>query len=202
MLRCAHDGAMVLVQDKEASDSMEPAMNLMQLGGLIRRAVALVKGMDIRVSEDSFRFGITSVVPGFKVGSRTTLHDHRRSASLVQLCLCPLVPHLDKKTVFHVSVPAPAVDMMSTHVQVWESYPMSGESRRHRRRDMRGGGAEGRVTATADGLLRIDVTWGEPHAGAGHDLYVMPDADTLLVKSYIQLAHGSAGYNIVYRRRM
>lgn len=42
-------------------------MDLMRLNGLLRRAIALVKGIDIRVSQEAFEFAMTSVVPGFKV---------------------------------------------------------------------------------------------------------------------------------------
>ncbi len=42
-------------------------MDLMRLNGLLRRAIPLVKGIDIRVSEQAFEFAMTSVVPGFKV---------------------------------------------------------------------------------------------------------------------------------------
>jgi len=46
---------------------MEPAMDLMQLNGLIRKAINLVTGVQIHVSKDVFEFAVTSVIPGFKV---------------------------------------------------------------------------------------------------------------------------------------
>ena len=42
-------------------------MDLMQLNGLIRKAIHLVTGAQIRVTEDEFEFAVTSVIPGFKV---------------------------------------------------------------------------------------------------------------------------------------
>lgn len=38
----------VWVKDKAASDSMEPACALMQLNGLIRTAIRLIRGLEIR----------------------------------------------------------------------------------------------------------------------------------------------------------
>lgn len=56
-------------QDKAASDSMEPAMDLMQLNGIIRKAINLVTGAQIRVDESMFELAVTSIIPGFKVNS-------------------------------------------------------------------------------------------------------------------------------------
>lgn len=56
-------------QDKGASDSMEPAMDLMQLNGIIRKAINLVTGAQIRVDESMFELAVTSIIPGFKVNS-------------------------------------------------------------------------------------------------------------------------------------
>ena len=59
------------LQDKGASSSMEAAMDLMQLNGIIRRAINLVTGAQIHVDETMFEFAVTSIIPGFKVNSRT-----------------------------------------------------------------------------------------------------------------------------------
>ena len=56
-------------QDKAASDSMEPAMDLMQLNGIIRKAIILVTGAQIRVDESMLELAVTSIIPGFKVNS-------------------------------------------------------------------------------------------------------------------------------------
>lgn len=57
------------LQDKVASDSMEPAVQLMQLGRLVRSAVRLVKGIRIRIVDDSFEMAVFSAIPWFKVGT-------------------------------------------------------------------------------------------------------------------------------------
>ena len=44
-------------------------MDLMRLNGLIRKAISLVKGVDLTVSDDSFEMALTSIVPGFRVCS-------------------------------------------------------------------------------------------------------------------------------------
>lgn len=46
---------------------MEPAMDLMCLNGLIRKAINLVKGVDISITEDLFEMAVTSIIPWFKV---------------------------------------------------------------------------------------------------------------------------------------
>ncbi len=58
------------------------------------------------------------------------------------------------------------------------------------------------MSAAAEGLLRVDLTWGEPRGGKGYDLFTMPDPNTLVVKSVIQLGEGVATYNVTYRRSM
>ena len=55
---------------------------------------------------------------------------------------------------------------------------------------------------TPDGKLRTDLTWGEPHGGAGFDLYELLDDNTLVVSSTIRVAAGAVAYRSVYRRRM
>lgn len=65
------------------------------------------------------------------------------------------------------------------------------------------GGARGRVSVNPDGALRIDIAWGEPHGGAGYDLfYVLDDANTLRVASSITVRGQTATYNVIYRRRI
>ena len=54
-------------QDKAASDSMEPTMSLMQVNRLIRTAVRLVKGMELRQSGNSFEIIVLSGILWFKV---------------------------------------------------------------------------------------------------------------------------------------
>ena len=46
-------------------------MDLMQLNGIIRRAINLVTGAQIHVDETMFEFAVTSIIPGFKVYVQT-----------------------------------------------------------------------------------------------------------------------------------
>lgn len=59
-------------QDKAASDSMDPAMDLMCLNGIIRKAINLVRGVEIAITDDTFEMAITSIIPWFKVSSTNT----------------------------------------------------------------------------------------------------------------------------------
>jgi hypothetical protein len=54
-------------QDKAASDSMEAAMDLMCLNGVVRKAINLVKGLEISFTDETFHMAITSIIPWFKV---------------------------------------------------------------------------------------------------------------------------------------
>ncbi|KAK9915727.1 hypothetical protein WJX75_003301 [Coccomyxa subellipsoidea] len=141
----------IWIKDKAASDSMDPAMDLMGLNGLIRKAINLVRGVEIAITDDTFEMAIISVIPWFKVR---------------------------------------------------EKYPLTSEERQHRRRDLRRGGARGRVRMNPDGALRLDLAWPEPHGGTGYDLfYVLDDVNTLHVDSVITVGGRTATYNVVYRRR-
>ncbi|KAK9807921.1 hypothetical protein WJX73_002398 [Symbiochloris irregularis] len=61
------------VKDKVASDSMEPALHMVHLGRLMRSAVRLVKGIQLRVYDNCFEMAVFSVVPWFKVIERYPL---------------------------------------------------------------------------------------------------------------------------------
>jgi len=48
-------------------------MCVMALNGLIRRAINLVKGVDIDITEESFEMAVTSVIPWFKASFQALL---------------------------------------------------------------------------------------------------------------------------------
>ena len=67
--------------------------------------------------------------------------------------------------------------------KIREAFPVSGEARRHMRRDMRGGGATGRIALTHGGM-RMVASWGEPFAGGEHaEFSISPDGRVLSVLS-------------------
>ncbi|GBF91184.1 hypothetical protein Rsub_04853 [Raphidocelis subcapitata] len=55
------------VKDHAASDSMEPIMEAMHMNGLLRTAIRLLRGLEIRLDEGSFSFAAFSVVRWFKL---------------------------------------------------------------------------------------------------------------------------------------
>ena len=57
-----------MLQDKAASDSMEPTLKLMHVNRLIRTAVKLVKGVELRQTGNSFEIIVLSGILWFKVG--------------------------------------------------------------------------------------------------------------------------------------
>ncbi|EFJ41823.1 hypothetical protein VOLCADRAFT_98222 [Volvox carteri f. nagariensis] len=56
-------------QNRESSDSMENAMNLMRLNGIVRQAVKLVKGVQIEFEPENFTFIVFSFISWFKFKS-------------------------------------------------------------------------------------------------------------------------------------
>lgn len=71
------------IKDPVLSESMEDALQLLQLNGLVRTAIRLIRGVRLRVTEEEFEFVVFSVIPWFKVVERypwtgaTSLHKRR-----------------------------------------------------------------------------------------------------------------------------
>eukprot|EP00200_Dunaliella_tertiolecta_P005469 CAMPEP_0202340272 /NCGR_PEP_ID=MMETSP1126-20121109/1779_1 /ASSEMBLY_ACC=CAM_ASM_000457 /TAXON_ID=3047 /ORGANISM="Dunaliella tertiolecta, Strain CCMP1320" /LENGTH=199 /DNA_ID=CAMNT_0048930947 /DNA_START=178 /DNA_END=777 /DNA_ORIENTATION=+ len=61
------------VKDKDLSDSMGEAMDIMELGGLVRQAVKLIRGLRIEADEDTFTLQVLSILTWFKVTERFPL---------------------------------------------------------------------------------------------------------------------------------
>eukprot|EP00195_Chlamydomonas_chlamydogama_P002255 CAMPEP_0202917478 /NCGR_PEP_ID=MMETSP1392-20130828/71079_1 /ASSEMBLY_ACC=CAM_ASM_000868 /TAXON_ID=225041 /ORGANISM="Chlamydomonas chlamydogama, Strain SAG 11-48b" /LENGTH=268 /DNA_ID=CAMNT_0049610239 /DNA_START=71 /DNA_END=874 /DNA_ORIENTATION=+ len=61
------------VKDGRASDPMDPACDLMKLNGLVRGAVRLIKGLEVRLTPDTFHMAVFSVISWFKVRERYSL---------------------------------------------------------------------------------------------------------------------------------
>lgn len=59
-----------VLQDKAASDSMDPTLHLMKVNRLIRSAVGLVKGTQLNQSDNSFEITVLSGILWFKVISQ------------------------------------------------------------------------------------------------------------------------------------
>ncbi|KAI8469874.1 MAG: hypothetical protein J3K34DRAFT_269105 [Monoraphidium minutum] len=93
-----------------------------------------------------------------------------------------------------------------TWFKVTETYPLSGEPVRCRRRDFRGGGHEGRVEVPSPDKLRLVLKWKDPHGGTGEDVFSMPSPDELVVDQ-VTRAKGAGGeerevrYRSVYTRK-
>ncbi|KAG2454616.1 hypothetical protein HYH02_000457 [Chlamydomonas schloesseri] len=54
-------------KDKRRSESMEAAMNMMHLNGIVRQAVKLVRGVRIDLTRENFTFTVFSYIGWFKV---------------------------------------------------------------------------------------------------------------------------------------
>ena len=55
------------LQNRDRSDSMDPACEAAQLNGLLRRAIRLMKGLEIKLDNTDFQFSVLSVIPVLKI---------------------------------------------------------------------------------------------------------------------------------------
>jgi hypothetical protein len=55
------------IKDAAASTSMDAAMRLIHLNALMRQAVKLIKGVQLSIDEDRFKFGVFSAISWFKL---------------------------------------------------------------------------------------------------------------------------------------
>ena len=60
------------LQDRAASSSMDAALDLAEIGGILRKAIHLLKGCEISLDNGEFTFAVTSILPWFKVTWFTT----------------------------------------------------------------------------------------------------------------------------------
>ena len=101
-------------------------------------------------------------------------------------------------------------------IRLREAFPLNGEPRTHARRDMRRGGARGRVCSAGSGLLdrlthgdgQMVVTlrheWDDPHAAVATETFSLggPDLSRLTVDTHVVFKDGAAprAMRAVYRR--
>jgi len=133
-------------QDFEASDTVDSAMDLVQLNRLLRPAVRLVKGMEVKQAGGIFEFSMMTVVSWFKVRS----HNTPRPCNTLVECI-DLEPSriarcvesgrgVEEERDISVSVVAEAMALAerdAVMLQVTERYPLSGDTREFKRRDLR-----------------------------------------------------------------
>ena len=116
------------VRNNRKSDALDEICDLLRMNWLVRKAVLLVRGIEITTSPDEIKFDIFSVIPWFRVT---------------------------------------------------ETYPLNGDPRQHKRRDLRGGVNEGsvrlwrRVGGDGSGDLCVELRnrWNDPHAGEESAVY-------------------------------
>ncbi|PNW86962.1 hypothetical protein CHLRE_02g103150v5 [Chlamydomonas reinhardtii] len=136
-------------KDKRRSESMEAAMNMMHLNGIVRQAVKLVRGVRIDLTPEQFTFTVFSYIGWFKVK---------------------------------------------------EVYPMSGEVRQFKRRDLRRGKAQGWVEKHGD-HLHVQLKWDAPFGGQGTDHFRLMGEDELQIESVLNVAGQTASYLTIYNRK-
>eukprot|EP01024_Parvocaulis_polyphysoides_P019954 TRINITY_DN1913_c1_g3_i1.p1 TRINITY_DN1913_c1_g3~~TRINITY_DN1913_c1_g3_i1.p1 ORF type:complete len:323 (-),score=42.35 TRINITY_DN1913_c1_g3_i1:229-1197(-) len=58
------------IKDVERSDCMEEVMDLMKIGGLLRSAIKLIRGMQIEYTEEHWKASVFSFIPWFKISEK------------------------------------------------------------------------------------------------------------------------------------
>jgi len=61
------------LKDKDASDPMDEAISLAGLSGLMKQAIKLIKGIEVKQEDEKFQFGLFSVISWFKITEAYTL---------------------------------------------------------------------------------------------------------------------------------
>eukprot|EP01026_Neomeris_dumetosa_P083186 TRINITY_DN961_c0_g2_i1.p2 TRINITY_DN961_c0_g2~~TRINITY_DN961_c0_g2_i1.p2 ORF type:complete len:308 (-),score=38.65 TRINITY_DN961_c0_g2_i1:219-1142(-) len=64
----------IWIKDRERSDSMEKAMDIMGMRGIVRAAVGLIRGVEVKYSKDEFVFSVFSYIMWFKITERYPLN--------------------------------------------------------------------------------------------------------------------------------
>lgn len=140
----------IWLKDRSLSDSMDAALDLIELHGIVRMAVNLVKGLEIHTTPGEFRFSVLSGVLWFKITER---------------------------------------------------YPLDGEVRKHRRRDLRGGGSFGRVEPAPSGGIYCSNRFSEPLAGSVSEHFYCPLPNLLHVDTVLTVRGKSVSYRQVYHKK-
>jgi hypothetical protein len=177
-------------KDVGASDSMNEAMDLIQLNWLLRKAVSVISGVQLQLTPDAFDFVVCSHIKWFRV----------RETFPVK-CVFPCTRCEPCSSAWPVRTLTSARVLCYAALCCYVLCVCSGEARRHQRRDMRGGGAAGVCTVTHEGIS-LALEWADPLAGTEHMLFsVSPDGGTLTVRCRVSLHSGQrCVYTTVYRR--
>jgi hypothetical protein len=173
-------------QDRERSDSMAEACDAAQLNGLLRRAVNLMKGLEIALTPEGFSFAVLSVIPLLKIYERC---DPRPCAS----CSCTC-------TQLAVAMPVTMHRLLHPDCHRVCRYSFDGTITRFGRRDMRRGKAYGRVEPTPAGVMCVS-RWDEPLPGWGKELFRLVGEGELQVEAEMHMNGRLVTYNTIYHRR-
>lgn len=94
-----------------------------------------------------------------------------------------------------------AVFSVISWFKIRESYPMNGEVRQEKRRDLRRGKHRGRLRVDRDGDLCLHLEWDDPFGGSGHDKFCLVSPTELHAHSHLNVGGNSADYVTVYRKQ-
>lgn len=85
--------------------------------------------------------------------------------------------------------------------KIKERYPLTGEVRQFKRRDLRKGLHRGSVEKLPDGAVCITLEWDEPLGGVGTDVFYIPAAGILYVDSTILMQGQTIKYRTIYNKQ-
>lgn len=164
------------MKDKGLSDDMTPVCDLMQLSGMLRMAIGLIRGVEI-----------TAVPP-----LREEAKDQSMGATTKER---GILENEDGLYAF-------AVLSGILWFKIREKYALDGVTEaRHKRRDFRRGGAIGTASVSKKGGVEIRTRFGPPLEGTMRERIFSPEEGVLHIDTTVTLnGKGSVSYRQVYRK--
>ncbi len=92
---------LLVMQDKRLSDPVKPFLDLMHVGGIVRQAAKLVKGVQIQQSDSTLTVAVLSPLSWFKV--RAESRQHLTPALCAASACCTVHVAFERLSVFHTS---------------------------------------------------------------------------------------------------
>lgn len=85
--------------------------------------------------------------------------------------------------------------------KIKEQYPLTGEVRQFKRRDLRKGLHRGTAEKLPDGAVCITLEWDDPLGGVGTDVFYIPAPGVLYVDSTILMQGQTIKYRTIYNKQ-
>lgn len=174
------------IKDKKASGNMDKVLQAMGMRGLMRQAVRLLKGMNIKHSDDAFTIEVFSHIGWFKMTEEYSmcgepaLHRRRdmrkgRHTGSVRAVAAAAAPSTSPSDLARTSAGSNSSFLRQLSLSPSPNPQPS--------------------------LLVMDLAWDEPFAGTGMDVYELVDPDQLHLHSTMKIGGEEVTCSSVFRRK-